>query len=37
MTFRRVKITDQLEQTLFEIYSILELGTYPQYNDFDTH
>ena len=37
MTFRTVEITDQLEQTLFEIYAILELGTYPKYNDFDTH
>ena len=37
MTFRAVPIDDQLTQTLFEIYAILELGTYPGYNDFDTH
>lgn len=37
MTFRAVPIEDQLLQTLFEIYAILELGTYPEYNDFDTH
>ena len=37
MTFRAVPIKDQLEQILFEIYAILELGTCPKYNDFDTH
>ena len=37
MTFRAVPIEDQLEQTLFETYAILELGTYPEHNDFDTH
>ena len=37
MTFRAVPIDDQLEQTLFETYAILELGTYPENNDFDTH
>ena len=37
MTFRAVPIPDQLEQTLFEIYAILELGTDSKYNDFDTH
>ena len=38
MTFRAVSIPDQLEQTLFEIYAILELlGTNPKYNDFGTH
>ena len=37
MTFQAVPMTDQLEQTLFEIYAILELGTTPKYNDFDTH
>ena len=37
MTFRAVPIEDQLEQHLFETYTILELGTYPEYNDFDTH
>ena len=37
MTFRAIPVTDQLEQTLFEIYAILELGTISKYNDFDTH
>ena len=38
MTFRAVSISDQLEQTLFEIYAILELlGKDPKYNDFGTH
>ena len=37
MTFRAVPIEDQLEQTLFETYAILELGTHPEHNDFDTH
>ena len=37
MTFRAVSIPDQLEQTLFEIYAILEMGTAPNYNDFETH
>ena len=37
MTFRAVSVEDQLLQTLFETYAILELGTYPEYNDFDTH
>ena len=37
MTYRAVSIPDQLEQTLFEIYAILEMGTAPEYNDFETH
>ena len=37
MTFRAVSITDHLEQTLFEVYAIIEMGTAPQYNDFETH
>ena len=37
MTFKAVSIPDQLEQTLFEIYAILEMGTAPEYNDFETH
>ena len=37
MTFRTVEITDQLEQTLFETYAIIEMGTAPKYNDFQTH
>ncbi len=37
MTFRAVSITNQLEQTLFEVYAIIEMGTAPQYNDFETH
>ena len=37
MTFRAVSITDQLEQTLFEIYTVIEMGTAPKYNDFETH
>ena len=37
MTFRAVWITNQLEQTLFEIYAILQVGTAPRYNDFETH
>ena len=36
-TFRAVSIVDQLEQTLFEIYAILEMGTDSKYNDFETH
>ena len=37
MTFRAVPVPDQLEQTLFEIYAILELRTDSKFNDFDTH
>ena len=37
MTFRAVSISDQLEQTLFEIYAIIEKETASKYNDFDTH
>lgn len=37
MTFRAVEIKDQLKQTLFEVYAILEMGTNAKYNDFDTH
>ena len=37
MTFRAAPIEDQLEQHLFETYAILAFGTYPEYNDFDTH
>lgn len=38
MTFRAVEIKDQLEQTLFEVYAILEFRTHDLgYNDFDTH
>lgn len=37
MTFRAVSIADQLEQTLFEIYAVIEMGTAPKYNDFQTH
>ena len=37
MTFRAVAIPDQLEQTLFENYAIIEMGTVPKYNDFETH
>ena len=37
MTFRAVAISNQLEQTLFEVYAILELDTLDKFNDFDTH
>ncbi len=37
MTFRAVSITDQLEQTLFETYTIIEMGIASKYNDFETH
>ncbi len=37
MTFRAVSIPDQLEQTLFENYAIICMGTAPRYNDFETH
>ena len=37
MTFRATSITDQVEQTLFEIYATIEMGTAPKYNDFETH
>ena len=37
MTFQAVSIDDQLEQTLFEIYAVIEMGTAPTYNDFETH
>ena len=37
MTFQAVSITNQLEQTLFETYAIIEMGTAPKYNDFETH
>ena len=37
MTFRSVSIADQLEQTIFEIYATIEMGTAPKYNDFETH
>ena len=33
MTFRAVSISDQLEQTLFEIYAIIEKETASKYND----
>ena len=35
ITFRAVAITNQLEQTLFETYPIIEMGTAPKYNDFE--
>ena len=37
MTFRAVAVSDQLEQTLFEIYAVIQMGTAPRYNDFETH
>ena len=37
MEVRVVEITDQVEQTLFEIYAVLELGTAPLYNTFETY
>ena len=38
MTFRAIEIKGQLEQTLFEVYVILEFRTQDLgYNDFDTH
>ena len=37
MTFRAVSITDQLEQTLFETYAIIEMCIASKYNDFATH
>ena len=37
MTFRAVSVSGQLEQTLFETYAVLEMGTAPRYNDFKTH
>ena len=39
MQFRVVKVTDPIEQTLFEVYAALQLGTMQQggYNDFENH
>ena len=37
MEVRVVEITDQVEQTIFEIYAVLELGTVPRYNTFETY
>ena len=37
MTFRAVAIPGQLEQHLFETYAIIEMGTAPRFNDFETH
>ena len=40
MQFRVVKVTDPIEQTLFEVYAALQLGTMRQqggYNDFENH
>ena len=40
MQFRVVKIDDPIEQTIFEVYAALNLGTTRQqggYNDFDNH
>ena len=37
LTFRAVAVSDQLEQTLFEIYAVIQMGTAPRYNDFETH
>lgn len=36
MPIRAVKILDQKEQTVFEIYAVLALGT-TKYNTFETH
>ena len=36
MTIRVVEIEDQREQTVFEIYAVLALGT-TRYNTFETH
>ncbi len=36
MTIRAVEIEDQREQTIFEIYAVLSLGT-TRYNTFETH
>ena len=36
MEIQVVEITDQVEQTVFEIYAILALGTTPKYNEFRT-
>jgi hypothetical protein len=35
MTVRVVEIADPIEQTVFEVYAALALGT--RYNDFETH
>lgn len=40
MQFRVVEITDPIEQTLFEVYAALQLGTTREqggYNDFENH
>lgn len=36
MSVRCIGIDDQIKQTLFEVYAVLELGT-TKYNDFTTH
>ena len=36
MDVRVVQVTDQVEQTIFEIYAILALTTTPKYNEFRT-
>ena len=35
MEIRAIKVADPIEQTIFEVYAALALGT--AYNDFDTH
>lgn len=39
MQFRVVKVTDPIDQTLFEVYAALQLGTMRPdgYNDFENH
>ena len=37
MSVRFVKIQDPIEQTIFEVYAHMELGTSPRFNNFGTH
>ena len=37
MSVRFVEIHDSIEQTIFEVYAHMELGTPEEFNNFDTH
>ena len=37
MSVRFVKVEDPIEQTIFEVYAHMELGTSPRFNNFGTH
>lgn len=37
MSVRFVRVEDPIEQTIFEVYAHMELGTSPRFNNFGTH